>query len=413
LIDQISSTSQAVLGRELHWDDPGQTSAPHLIEYLTRLAHDKRMILIWTFAAAVLGAAYSFIIPYVFTATTRMMLPQQSTPSAALLLSQLANSGGPGSLMSAASGGLGLKNPNDTYVGLLSSRPVADAIIQRFGLQAAYRAGDMTTARMRLAANTTLRSEKSGFIAVTVTDHDKKRAADIANAYADELRNLTKTLAVTEASQRRLFYEEQLSRTKEDVVAAEVAFQAVEQKKGLVQPDVQAKALIEGMAALHAQVAAKQVELHALRSYSTDSNPSVQIVENQLASLQAEATRLDQKNHSSRPADLGLQDVAGAQMDYLRASHELQYRQAIFDLLLKQYDAARLDEAKDAAVIQVVERAIPPDKRSSPHRTVIVLMFAVLGLLASCGYLHMRDLERRNPAAARSLRVFRDALLKR
>jgi uncharacterized protein involved in exopolysaccharide biosynthesis len=415
LIEQASyaGPAEAIHEKEDQLDGDGQMSVAQLFGFLTRFALHKRFILLWTFSAGVVGAVYSFMIPQEFTATTRIMTPQQTPSSASLLMAQLANSAGPGSLMAAASGSLGLKNPSDTYVGLLSSRPIADAIIQRFGLLVAYKAADMTAARKRLALNTMVRAEKSGFIAVTVTDHDKMRAADIANAYTDGLRNLTKTLAVTEASQRRLFYEEQLSRAKEDLIAAELSFQQVQQKKGIVQPEAQAKALIEGMAALHAQVAAKQVELQALRSYSTESNPSVQIAENQLASLQEEASRLDQRSHASRAVDLGLQDVAGAGIDYLRAAHELQYRQGIFDLLLKQYDAARLDEAKDAAVIQVVEPAIPPDKRSAPRRTVVVILFAAFAFLGVCVYLHIRDLEQRNPAAAQSLGTLKNALFKR
>jgi tyrosine-protein kinase Etk/Wzc len=415
LIEQVAygGQSSALLEKEMIVEGDGATSGAPLLEYLTRLAHYKRFILICALAAAVLGAAYSFWIPQEFMSTTRIMTPQQTQSSAALLMAQLANSGGSGSLMSAASGSLGLKNPNDLYVGLLTSRPIADAIIQRFGLAAAYKAGDMTSARKKLAMNTQVRVEKSGFIAVTVTDNSKTQAADIANAYTDELRNLTKTLAVTEASQRRIFYEEQLTRAKEDLVAAEISFQQVEQKKGVVQPDAQVKAVIEGLAAIQARVAAKQVELQALRSYSTESNPSVQLAENQLSTLQAEASRMDQRSHASRGADFGLQDVASAGIDYLRAARELQYRQGIFDLLLKQYDAARLDEAKEAAVIQIVEPAIPPDKRSSPHRSVLVILFTLIGFLGPCAYLYLRELQQRHPAVMRSLGTLKTALLKR
>jgi uncharacterized protein involved in exopolysaccharide biosynthesis len=285
-----------------------------------------------------------------------------------------------------------LKDPNDIYIGLLSSRSVADAIIREFGLGNVYKAKNMTVARKELADNTKISSEKSGFIAISVTDTDKKRAADMANAYTEQLRVLTKGLRVTEASQRRLFYEDQLKQAQEDLIAAELSFQQFQQKEGLVQLDAQAKAMIESLAALHAQVAAKQVEVQALRLSSTESNPSVQLAENQLSTLQAETSGLERRNHSPGPGELGLEDVAGAGLDYLRAEHELQYQQMVFDILLKQYDAARLDEAKEAAVIQAVESAIPPDEKSSPHRTLIVLAFAMLGFLGACSYLVVVDL---------------------
>jgi capsule polysaccharide export protein KpsE/RkpR len=308
---------------------------------------------------------------------------------------------------------LGLKNPNDIYVGLLTSRPIADAIIQKFSLAKVYHARDMTDARKKLAGYTGVTSEKNGFISVSVTDKDKKRVVEMANAYTDELRILTKTLAVTEASQRRLFYEEQLKQAREALLTAELAFQQVQQQKGLVQLDAQAKAMIEGIAALRAQVAAKQVEVQALRSYSTEQNPDVQLAERELTSLQAEESRMEQSNHSPGIAGLGLGNVPAAGLEYLRAAHELAYRQALFDMLMKQYDAAKLDESKDAAIIQVVEPAIEPDRRSTPKRAQLVLIFTFMGFLAGCllAILLWRiELVQSDPIVAKQLEEFRYAL---
>ena len=382
----------------------------NLIETLTFLARHKRLILMATCASGLVGLLYCFTLPTLYTSTTKIMPPQQPQSSAALLMSQLTNNGG-GSLASAAGSGLGLKSANDTYVGLLNSRTIADAIIEKFELTKAYRSSDMTAARKMLATNTKVSSEKSGFLVVSVTDRDKGRAADMANAYTEELRALNRTLAVTEAAQRRLFYEEQLKRAKEDLITAEESFQLVQQKKGLVQLDAQAKVLIESLASVQAQVTAKQVELQSLRSYSTELNPNVQMAKSQLASLQAQASQLEQHSRSQGSTGIGLQDVAVAGLDYLRAQHDLQYRQILFDLLLKQYDAARLDEAKDAAVIQVVEPAIVADRKSSPQRSLIVLLFAFLGGFGACLYLHMRAFAENHPEISRSLLQFRLALL--
>jgi tyrosine-protein kinase Etk/Wzc len=332
-----------------------------------------------------------------------------------MMMSQLTNVGG-GSLAALAGGGLGLRNPNDIYVGMLTSRPIADAIIQKFGLMQVYHAKDMTEARKKLAGYTEVTSEKNGFVAISVTDKDKKRVAEMANAYTDQLRILTQTLAVTEASQRRLFYEEQLKQAKDALVAAEVAFQQVQQQKGLVQLDAQAKAMIEGIAALRAQVAAKQVEVQALRSYSTEQNPDVQLAEKELTSLQAEESRLEQTNHSPGIAGLGLGNVPAAGLEYLRAAHELAYRQALFDMLMKQYDAARLDEAKDAAIIQVVEPAIEPDRKSSPKRALIVVLFTFAGFFTGCLlalFLWAKEIIQSDPDGAKQIQELRCALMQR
>ena len=157
---------------------------------------------------------------------------------------------------------------------------------------------------------------------------------------------------------------------KADLVNAELAFQQIQKQKGLIQLDAQTKALITSLADLHAEVADKEVQLQALRSYSTEQNPEVQLLESQLSSLQNQTAKLEERSGAPESGGLDLADVAGAGADYLRAEHELEYRQALFDLLLKQYDAARWDESRNAAVIQVVEEAIPPDAKSAPRRTL-------------------------------------------
>jgi tyrosine-protein kinase Etk/Wzc len=352
-----------------------------LIEILIALAQRKRLIAITMGILTATGVIVSFLLPAQYTAVTKLMPPQQAQSSSSLM-SQLSAAGV--NPLAAAASGLGLKSPNDIYVGMLSSRPVADAIIGKFNLQRVYRDKDMTTTRKDLAEETEIAAEKSGFISVSVTNRDRARAAAMANEYTEQLRLLTKGIAVTEASHRRLFYENQLKDAKESLVAAEGSFQQIQQSKGMVQPDAQARAIIEGLADLHAQIAGKEVSIQAMRSYSTDRNPDVEIAERELASLKDQAARMEQKSHSLVSGDMTLRDVPQAGLEYLRAQHEAQYRQALFDLLIKQYDAARLDEAKDAAIIQVVEPAIEPDRKTSPKRLLISLMFCVTGFFLGC-----------------------------
>ena len=399
----LEETAEATDGASLS-EAPSDGYEVSLIDVLTQLAYRKWLIAKITGIALLAGVVLSLVLPVRYTATTRIMSPQQTQSTASMLMmNQLTGTGG-GSLAALAGGGLGLKNPNDIYVGLLTSRPIADAIIQKFSLAAIYHSNDMTAARKELAGNTVVTSGKNGFISVSVTDKDKKRVAEMANAYTDQLRVLTQTLAVTEASQRRLFYEEQLKQAKEALVAAELAFQQVQQQNGLVQLDAQAKAMIESLSVLRAQVAAKQVEVQALRSYSTEQNPDVQLAEKELASLQAEESRLERSNHSPGIAGLGLGNVPAAGLEYLRASHELQYQQALFDMLMKQYDAAKLDESKDAAIIQVVEPAIEPDRKSSPKRAIILVLSLFVGLFAGCIlalFLWWKELAQTDPVAVR------------
>jgi tyrosine-protein kinase Etk/Wzc len=410
----VYSSQVATPAKEVSsWGASSDGHEVSLMDVLTQLAYRKWLIAKVTGIAALAGVTICLVLPVRYTATTKIMPPQQTQSTASLMMNQLANIGA-GSLAAVAGGSLGLKNPNDIYVGLLSSRPIADAVIHRFDLAKVYHAKDMTAARKRLAHSTVVVSEKTGFIAVSVTDKDKSRVAGMANAYTDELRILTKSLAMTEASQRRLFYEDQLRQAKDALVSAEVSFQQVQQSKGLVQLDAQAKAMIESLALLRAQVAAREVEVQALRSYSTEHNPQLELAEGELSSLRAEGARMEQRNHSSGFADLGLRDVPGAGMEYLRAEHELKYRQAMFDLLLKQYDAAKLDESKDAAIIQVVEPAIEPDRRSSLNPAMRVLLVTMGGLIAGCVLALItwwKELVRSDPHSSKQLRNLKNAFL--
>ena len=363
-----------------------------ILALMVILLKRKRLITAITGIAALTGVVISLILPVRFTATTRLLTPQPTQSAVSLMMSQAINSSA-ASLLNATGGGLGLKNPNDLYIGLLQSRPVADAIVQQFGLAGIYHLKSIAKAREKLGSNTTIKSEKSGLLAVSVEDRDKERAARIANAYTNQLRALTNRLALTEASRRRLFYEGELKKATDDLVSAELAFQGIQQKKGLVQLDAQVKAVIEGMAELRAEVAAKEVQLKAQRSYSTENNPDVQMTVNQLSSLREQLALMEERNRSS--SGIGLQDVAGSGMEYLRAQHELQYRQSVLDLLTKQYDAAKLDEAKDAAIIQVTETAIPPDEKSAPHRSQFILTWIVCGFFGACLYVAVAPIVRK------------------
>jgi tyrosine-protein kinase Etk/Wzc len=408
-----SSQTAAPLHGASSWEAPVVGHEVSLLDFLTRLASRKWLIAKVAGIGLLIGLVTCLVLPVRYTATTTIMPPQQTQSSASMMTNQLANMGAV-SLASVAGGGLGLKDPNDIYIGLLRARPVADAIIDRFSLAKVYRAKDMTSARKGLAGSTDIASEKDGFITVSVTDKDRKRSAEIANAYTAGLRILTKTLAVTEASQRRLFYEDQLKQAKDSLDAAETAFEQVQQTKGLVQLDAQAKAMIESVAVVRAQVAAKQVEVQAMRSYSTERNPEVALAERELTSLQAEAARLEQHNHSPGPGGMGLEDVPGAGLEYLRAEHELKYRQAMFDLLIKQYDAARLDESKDATIIQVVEPAIEPDRKSSPKRALIILLSMSGGFFAGCLLVLLgwwKEILQSDRRGAKQLQDFKFALL--
>lgn len=362
----------------------GET-AGNFLELAIALAQRKWFILKVTVAATVVGVVVALLLPNWYTAETKILPPQQqSTSTAASLLSSLTNGSNSslGSLASAAGKELGIKTPNDLYLGMLKTRPISDAIIRRFELQKVYGVKDTYDARRKLQTHTEFTSGKDGLITISFEDKDKKRAAAIAGAYIEELRNLSNGLAITEASQRRLFYEQQLDQIKNNLADAEVGLALAQHKSGIVELDAQAKSMIETVSKMRAEIAAQQVKLQALRTFATERNADVEVAQSQLEQMQTELKNLEKKGDIGS-YEVSLKDVPEAGVQYIRAEREVKYRTALFEVMARQYEAARMDEARDAALIQVVEPPIEPERRSSPKRVFITLLSGILGLFTS------------------------------
>jgi uncharacterized protein involved in exopolysaccharide biosynthesis len=268
---------------------------------------------------------------------------------------------------------------------MLESRTIADRIIDRFNLMELYKAEYREDARKQLFEDV-LEAETdkdTDIITIDVEDKDPKRAADMANAFVEELKNLTKGLAVTEAAQRRLFFEEQLKDIKMALVKAEEEMQGFQEKTGALQVDAQTKAIIEGIAMLRAQIAAKEVQLRVMRTYATAQNPDFQRAEDELNGLKAELGKLEAKGGSGHDSLIPTGRIPEIGTEYIRKLRDLKFNETLYELLAKQFEAAKLDEAKEAAVIQVIDKAIPPEKRAKPKRTLMVLIATFTGFFLS------------------------------
>jgi uncharacterized protein involved in exopolysaccharide biosynthesis len=351
-----------------------------LLDLSIVLAERKSLILWMTLTFAVLSIVISLLLPKRYTATVTLLPPQQSTSLSSTLASQLSGLGGMASL---ASSSLGLKNPNDMYVGMMKSRTVEDAMIQHFGLMQEYKTRYLSDARKTLENRVSiLGNSKDGLIRISVEDGSPERAAELANGYVEEYSKLSDHLAITEAAQRRLFFEQQLEKTKNDLATAEEALKSTEQKSGLIQLDSQARALIESAATLRAQVAAKEVQIEAMRTYATGENAQVIEAEQELVALRAQLAKLGGAGDSaSDDIIVSKGRVPEAGLEYVRKVRDVKYYETIFNILAREFEAAKLDEARQGAVIQIVDAAVPPDKRSFPKRTQIVTLITAFGLL--------------------------------
>lgn len=332
-----------------------------LLDLLQVIAENLRLLVLGPLAIGLAALGISFAVPPTFTATTVFMPPQQQQSGAAMMLQSL------GALGGLAGAAAGIKNPNDQFVSLLKSDAVANVLISRFGLVERYESEMLTDARKTLDTVSKIGAGKDGLITVEVDDRDPKLAANLANAYVDELRALLGKLAVTEAQQRRAFFENQLQQTKEKLTQAEQALRSSGVNVSALKSSP--TAAISAVAQLQAQIAAQEVKLASMRGYLTESAPDFKQAMTELAALKAQFAKLE------RPAA----QTDGADADYVARYRDFKYYETLFELFAKQYELARVDEAREGAVIQVVDAAVPPERKSKPKKATI----AVLATLAS------------------------------
>jgi tyrosine-protein kinase Etk/Wzc len=363
-----------------------------LLDVYVLLRRNQRLLLRVTGLCGVIALAIALLWPPSYTATTSLLPPQQSSSFSSTLLSQL---GGLGSLAGAA-GLPGLKNPADLYVGLLKSDTVEDAMIERYELQREYREKRLSDTRKALQKHVTIDgSAKDGLIRISVEDHSADRAAELANGYIVQYRKLSQSLAIGEAGQRRLFLEQQLESTKNNLAKAEEDLKRTEQSTGMLQLDTQARALIESAGSLRAQVAAKEVQIQSMRTYAGEGNVDLQEAQQQLTGLRSQlaklgGTEVDGDNELMLPKG----KIPQAGLEYVRKLRDVKYNETIFEILARQYEAAKLDEAKEGAIVQVVDVAHPPDRKSGPSRTLIVLGGLALGFIGSVGWIVSGEMRR-------------------
>ena len=347
-----------------------------LIDLAITLAKHKKLILGAPLIVAVVVAIYSFFIPPIYTADTQMLPPQQQS-SASAMLSQLGALGG-------MAGAAGINNPNDTYVAMLKSRTIQDIMIKRFKLQAVYETKTPEKTRKALNGATTIKVGKDGIIGISVDDKNPQRAAMLANGYVDALQQLTQVFAVTEASQRRLFYEKQLLQAKQNLGDAEIALKQLQEKTGIIHLDAQAQLGIGTAAGLKGQIAMKEVELGAMRTFATASNPEIIRTQQTLGGLRAQLAKVETGTVASGK-------VPETGLEYIRKTRDFKYAETIYEMLARQFELAKIDEAKQSSLIQVLDKAIPPEQKSKPKRSMMVLLSAVATGFLTILYVFIKE----------------------
>jgi tyrosine-protein kinase Etk/Wzc len=382
-----------------------QAEGIHFPEHLIVLAKHKSFIFKFVGVAAILSIITVLLLSNTYTGNAKILPPQQNQSLGAMAaLSQL------GPLAALAGQGLGLRNPSDIYVAMLRSDTVANGLIDRFSLMSVYNKKLRLDARRKLADRTEIVAGKDGVISISVDDRNPQRAADLANGYVEELEKLTKTLNVTEAGKRRLFFEREVKIENDNLADAEVALKQTQEKTGLILLDSQSRAMIESVTSLRASIAAQEVKVQAMRSFATTENPDLVVAEQELATMRAQLDRLERGRGKRSVADVPIENVPTAGLEYVRKLRDVKYHEALFALLAKQYEAAKIDEARDALIVQQMDKATPPERKSGPYRALIVLSVTILALLVAVLIVLLReslDRAKENPQFATRLQLFR------
>ena len=327
-----------------------------LLDLLQVVADNLRLLVLVPLAAGLLALGITFAIPPTFTATTKFMPPQQQQSSAAAMLAGLGALGG---LAGAASG---LKNPADQYVAFVKSRSVQDELIERFQLTERYEQKFKQDTRLVLEKNVQIAAGKDGLITIDVSDKDAQFSAQLANAHIEELGKLLNRLAVTEAQQRRMFFEKQLTNAKDNLVKAEQALKA----SGVNSSALKASptAAVESLAKLKASITAQEIKLASMRGYLTESAPDFKQAQTELSAMRGQMARAEKEEPAS----------GGKDSDYIAKFRDFKYHETLFELFAKQYEMARVDESREGAIIQVLDIAQPPERKSKPKKALIAMM---------------------------------------
>jgi uncharacterized protein involved in exopolysaccharide biosynthesis len=358
-----------------------------LLDLLQVVVDNLRLLILAPLIAGLAALGITFAIAPTYTATTKFMPPQQQQSGAAAMLAGLGALGG---LAGAASG---LKNPADQYVAFLKSRSVQDALIDRFKLTERYDEKFKQDTRLVLEKNVQIAAGKDGLITIDVDDKNPQFSAQLANAHIGELGKLLNRLAVTEAQQRRVFFEKQLNSAKDNLVKAEQALKA----SGVNSSALKASpaAAVEGMAKLKATIAAQEIKLASMRGYLTESAPDFKQAQTELYAMRGQMARAEKEE----PASSG-------DSDYIAKFRDFKYHETLFELFAKQYEMARVDESREGAIIQVLDVAQPPERKSKPKKAMIAMMTTLAVGFALLLFVFIRQALRgaaRTPESAEKL----------
>jgi uncharacterized protein involved in exopolysaccharide biosynthesis len=343
-----------------------------LLDLLQTIVDNLRLLILGPLVIGLAALGITFAIPPTFTAKTQFLPPQQQQSSASALLQSLGAMGG---LASAAGA---IKNPADQYIGFLKSTTIQNRLVDRFKLQDRYEAKFKVDARKELQENTKIAAGKDGIISLDFDDEDPQFAAEVANAYVEELRKLMGRLSLTEAQLRRSFFEGKLKEAKDALSVADQELRATGINASTLKSSP--AAAVEVVARVRAGIVAQEVKIAAMRGYLTESAPEVKQAMVELSALRSQLVS----------AEKAEPQVAG-QSNYVERYRNFKYQETLYELFAKQYELARVDEGREGAVVQVVDAAQPPERKTKPKKALIAIMATLAAGFALLLFVFIRQ----------------------
>lgn len=397
--------------RVTSWPEPSEHGSRRdggLLDTLIVLARHKRLVVGLPLICAVGALLVSLLVPNTYMAVAKILAPRQNQSMAAMFLNQM------GGLAALAGDGLGIKDPNEMYVAMLKSRTVADSIIQKYKLQDAYRKKTLFETRKELAERSNISVGHDSVISIEVEDRDANRAASIANEYYEQFDKLNTAIITNNAAQRRVYFENELEKARDQLTQAESDLRQTQEKTGLIDVSDQAKAIIGSITNLKAQITAGEIRLQAMRTFATDQNPEVVRLQQELATLHAALAKAEQgEGAKSGDIQVPTSKVPSAGLEYIRKFRQVKYYETLLELIAKQYELARLEESNSVSAVQVMDRAVAPEKKSSPRRGLIALIALVLGFFVSITSALLHESYQRatsNPSVSSRVQLLRQLM---
>ncbi len=357
----------------------------------------RRLIGLVALRGTLIFLGIALLWPASYESQTQLMPPDQHGGA----LSMLAAMTGGGGSSPAGAGALGMlgdmvgmKTSGALFIKMLQSDTVQDDLINRFDLRRVYGLKTYQSTRSKLSSRTAISEDKkSGVISIIATDRDPNRAAALAQAYVDELNHMVVSLDTSAAHRERVFLEDRLKVVRQELDASSKAFSEFASKNTAIDIKEQGKAMVQSAAILQGQLIAAESELRGLEQIYAPNNVRVRSLQARVSELQRQLEKMggsatdDSSGSTSDQMYPSIRQLPLLGVPYYNLFREFTISETVYQILTKQYEMSRIEEAKEVPSIKVIDVAQPPEKRSGPSRTLIVLAGLLLSTLGVCAWI--------------------------